>query len=1078
MLHPIIGPSGSGKTEYIMERLGDAVKKGIRCYVIVPEQQSVDYESEVCRRFGDSSNLYCEILNFERLPNRIARDFGGLVVNNIDKGGACALLSVIAESLKDKLTQYSAVAANVDFAQSLLALIHRMKMGMISPEKLLANSQNISDTQLSEKIKDIALIYSQYEKCFKDDLSDPRDALTILAKELDDKPFFKNCAVFIDGYYTFTEQEYAIIKEIIRQSQDTYISFTVGDSRFLFSENEKALKRVKERFADIAQPVIFDRPKRFNSLYLKHLEKNIFGNKAEALSGDDGSIALVTAKNRFDEVESAAAEILNYVRKGGRYKDIAVIAGNADSYRPIVDAVFSRAGIPVYISAKEPLESKGLFSFVIASLAVVAEDFSLRSVKRYVKSGFSGLSVREADALLSYAASWKLRGKAWYGNEEWTLDPDGYTEGDLSLSSVKTLKIVNAARKKVAEPLSQLRDDLMQKNLTVSQALRALYNHLVNLNANEKLRENAEIILKNGDREKSEREIQLWKLLINIIDQMDRLCGDREVTAKRFMSLIRLMCDCYSLGAIPPSADSVTFGDASLIRAGNSNMVIVLGLCDGEFPSSAGVNSFFNRVEATKLEEADLVLADTVEKQLITNRFLVYTAFTAPKSKLVVSYPKSELSGEELRPSMAWFAIDKMFPDVKIKEFTEDNMLYSGEAIASYFPWLIDGDIKDSIEEAMDTLGVSYCSEEPAICQPISEIEYKAEELKLSPSTFEKYICCPFSYFGRYILRLQEKKLNEFAGREIGNAAHKLLEQFMKKCISNGIFNCPDKTEREQIIKEEAQRYLDKVIGNDAQEDKRFMHSYRKMLKIVSFVADCLCDEFSDSKFIPHGFEYKIGLGDNEDIPAIRYTVDGKRVLLRGSIDRVDVYEKDGQKYVRVIDYKTYNKGFSLDLVAQGLDTQLLHYLFAFCEKNNGKPAGAMYYNVVLPSVTVNGGETEEELRELLIKNITRDGILIDDKDIVFAMSPDCRHVPVSKTSTGLRKSGKLLSEEGFDQLSQQLSQQVQDLSHNIFSGSMNIAPNDCDGKKKPCQYCSFGDMCRIKNLKEEEESEYDETEN
>lgn len=1078
MLYPVIGPSGSGKTEFIMQCLGEAIKNGRQCYVIVPEQQSVDYESEVCCRFGDSSNLYCEILNFERLPNRIARDFGGLVVNNIDKGGACALLSVISESLKDKLTQYSAVASNVDFAQSLLSLIHRMKMGMITPEKLISNSEKISDKQLSEKVRDIALIYDEYEKCFSDDLSDPRDALTRLSKELEDKPFFKNCSVFIDGYYTFTEQEYAIIKEIIRQSKDTYISFTVGDSRSFFTENDKCAQRVKKLSADKFDELLFDRSKRFTSQYLNHLEKNLFRNKAQSLLGNDGSIELVTAKNRFDEVESAAASILKYIRNGGRYKDIAVITGNADSYRPIVDAIFSRAGIPVYISAKEPLESKGLFAFVMASLAVVAENFSLRSIKQYIKSGFSGLSVREADALLGYATSWKLRGKAWYGDEEWNLDPEGYTEGDLSVSSIKTLKIVNAARKKIVAPLSQLRDNLMQKNLTVSQSLRALYDHLMCLKVNEKLRENAEIILKKGDREKSEREIQLWKLLINIIDQLDRLCGDREVTAKRFMSLIQLMCDCYSLGAIPPSADSVTFGDASLIRAGNKDMVIVLGVCDGEFPSSTGVNSFFNRIEATKLEEADLVLADTVEKQLITNRFLVYAAFTAPKSKLVLSYPKSELSGEELRPSMAWFAINKMFPDVKITEFTEENMLYSSEAIASYFPWFTDGKVKESIEKAMDSKGISYCNAEPAICQPISEIDYKAQELKLSPSTFEKYICCPFSYFVRYILRLQEKKLNEFAGREIGNAAHKLLEQFMKKCISNGIFNCPNKTEREKILKEEAQLYLEKVIGNGAQEDKRFMHSYRKMLKIVSFVADCLCDEFSESKFSPYGFEYKIGLGDNADIPAIRYTVDGKNVLLRGSIDRVDVYERDGQKYVRVIDYKTFNKSFSLDLVAQGLDTQLLHYLFAFCEKNNAKPAGAMYYNVVLPSVGINGGETEEELREMLIKNITRDGILIDDQDIVFAMSPECRHVPVSKTSKGLRKSSKLLSEEGFAQLSEQLSQQVQDLSHSIFSGSMNIAPNDCDGKKNPCQYCSFGDMCRIKNLKEDEESEHDETEN
>ena len=100
MLHRIIGASGSGKTEYLLERLCDALEKGRQCYVIVPEQQSVSYESALCERFGDKVNLLCEVLNFERLPNRIARDYGGLCVNTIDKGGACALLSLVSESLR------------------------------------------------------------------------------------------------------------------------------------------------------------------------------------------------------------------------------------------------------------------------------------------------------------------------------------------------------------------------------------------------------------------------------------------------------------------------------------------------------------------------------------------------------------------------------------------------------------------------------------------------------------------------------------------------------------------------------------------------------------------------------------------------------------------------------------------------------------------------------------------------------------------------------------------------------------------------------------------------------------------
>ena len=96
MLRRIIGPCGSGKTEVIMEYLGKAIKSGKRCFLIVPEQQSVERESLLCERFGDECNMYCEVLNFERLPNRVAREYGGLTAQTVRESGRAALLSLIS----------------------------------------------------------------------------------------------------------------------------------------------------------------------------------------------------------------------------------------------------------------------------------------------------------------------------------------------------------------------------------------------------------------------------------------------------------------------------------------------------------------------------------------------------------------------------------------------------------------------------------------------------------------------------------------------------------------------------------------------------------------------------------------------------------------------------------------------------------------------------------------------------------------------------------------------------------------------------------------------------------------------
>ncbi len=1077
MLHRVIGASGSGKTEYMLGIMSDALAKGKDCIVIVPEQQSVEYESLLCARFGDGMNMHCEVLNFERLPNRVAREYGNLAVNNIDKGGACALLSIISEELKSDLCEFSSVAEDADFAAQMFSFISRMKMAAITPAMLsdaLDSGDVDSEPRISAKLRDIYLIYSEYEKHFGEKLNDPRDALTRLYEELPDKPFFKNKTVFIDNYYNFTQQEYNIIGEIIDQSIDTYISFTGEESREFFAENLKAARYIKELARGVSDDLYTNEPRRARFDSLKIIERNIWNGVKEKAVGDDNAVKLITAKNRFDEVEAAAEQILDFVRNGGRYRDIAVLAGNTDNYSAIVDSVFLRADIPVYMSSKEEIVSKPLFAFVLSSLAVIAEDFSLKSIKRYIKSGYTDLTVNESDILLSYAQAWKLRGRAWYGESEWTLDPEGYREGDMTERGAKLLSTANTAREKLIAPLAALRDSLDKKELTVSSALSAVYTHLMSMQVDERLRLSAERALKNNERERSERIIQLWKILINIFDQLNDICGNKPITPKRLITLIRLMCGCYSLGAIPASNDSVTFGDASLIRAGGKKMVVVLGVCDGEFPALSKTVGFFDRDESVFLEGIGLALGDTMEKQLNTNRFFVYAAFASPTDKLVITCPMSELAGGELRPSTAYLSVRALLPDVKEICFDADNTLYSREAVASNFPLLQECALRDRIEAALNDTNTPYFKKEPSVIDRESRIDFDSDSLNLSPSRFETYAKCPFSFFGNYLLDLKEKKENEFSMPEIGNYIHKMLELFVRECVKSGRFVRPDESEREMLVKKLSQDYFNTVIGVQMLNDKMFMHTYKNMEKTVDFVTKSLSEELSESDFTPVGFEFKIGLQD-ADMPAVKYDIDGKTVTLRGSIDRVDTYVQNGVSYVRVVDYKTYDKPFSLELLPYGLDSQMLHYLFAYCQNSASVPAGVFYYTVALPNVSITGRESDEDIAKQIAKCIKRNGIVIDDPDIVFAMSNDYRFVPVKRNREGnLYSYGtgkKAYTSEEFEEIKSTLSDQVEKLSQNVFCGNMDISPLEIEGKTvEPCKYCALGDFCR--NKKQDEESE------
>ncbi|MBO5869190.1 MAG: PD-(D/E)XK nuclease family protein, partial [Clostridia bacterium] len=458
---------------------------------------------------------------------------------------------------------------------------------------------------------------------------------------------------------------------------------------------------------------------------------------------------------------------------------------------------------------------------------------------------------------------------------------------------------------------------------------------------------------------------------------------------------------------------------------------------------------------------------------LNTNRFFVYAAFSAPTDRLVLLCPNSELSGGELRPSTAWLSVLNMLTAVKSVHFDSKEMLYSRESIAANFPSFEKGKIKDEIEKTLLRTDTPYFKSEPMVSDKNSRIDFSQTSLNLSPSKFETYAKCPFSFFGNYLLDLKEKKQNEFSMPEIGNFVHKILELFMRECVSTGKFVCPSEHERRELVNRLSKQYFLDVIGKQASEDKKFLHTYANMVKTIDFVAENLCTEFSESDFLPVGFEFKIGLQD-EDIPAITYDVNGKTVRLRGSIDRVDTYVQNGITYVRVIDYKTYAKNFSVDLVSYGLDSQLLHYLFAFCEKTGSVPAGAFYFTVSLPNVSINGRESEEELAKEIAKCIKRNGIVIDNPDVVYAMSNNFKFVPVKRNKEGnlysYGSAKKAYTDEEFKEIEATLHEQINKLANNVFDGNMDVCPLEIENKTiEPCKYCSLGDLCRNRKQEEEE---------
>ncbi len=731
--------------------------------------------------------------------------------------------------------------------------------------------------------------------------------------------------------------------------------------------------------------------------------------------------------------------------------------------------MLERNNIPYYMLSKDELSTKPLFSFIFACLEAVTTDFSLQSIKKYIKSGFTPLTVVESDILLRYAEMWDIRGKRWYDGSEWQMNPDGYRE-ELSSYGEHILSVVNRAKDKIMPYLANLRQTLIQKEITVSSVIEALYGHLLDCEIDAKLLKKAQFLRDAGEEEDAQKERQLWDMLMNIFDQRHLICGSEILSIHKLYDLMRIMCEEYTVGSIPSSVDQVRIGSASLFRVDSCRAQIIGGVTDGVFPAMYFGDEFFEDDEMMLLEEAGCNIAVSGQKQQNRERFLFYVAAAAPTDYLVITYPTGDFSGVQKRPSIAVSHIKKLLPDIKTIRFgeKEEDFLYSASSAAFFCGTLKNKELKDYTKKLLEKNGIRFNTPKSTLFDEDAHIRMKTDIVNFSPSKIERYNYCAFSYFAGSVLKLRKNQKIKFTTPEIGNFIHRILEQFLIEHTENGVFSVPSDIEIKKSVESLADKYFLNVVGGEEVKSKRFLHTFKNLKKTLGLLLKNLSDEFSQSSFLPVGFELKIGYDDENSLPPVVYDLgDNKKVTVRGSIDRVDTYSADGVTYVRVVDYKTYGKSFSLDLLDEGIDTQMLNYLFAYCDAGeNRKPAGILYYTAKLPTVDIDGDETDEEIENKLHKELKRTGVILNDKRVVMAMDKtgSGRFIPIRIKNDGDYYENclsRLVDSEQFDMIKRKLEEQIHSLAERVLGGDMSIKPKKLDAVHDACRYCDYNAICR-----------------
>ncbi len=1076
MFYRIFGQAGYGKTSYIYDRLSQCVKNHRKAFLIVPEQCALEAEKEVIRRLSGESNLYIEVINFKRLCNRVFRQLGGLTGVHLDDGARKMLMLLTLEGISPMLREYPSGAGLDDFCTKALSFCNSLGESRVTPSMLDKAADEIeklsSGKDFANKLRDLALIAQAYTAKLDEVCNENSDMYERLCNKLRETPFFEGCDVFFDSFYGFTPREFEIISLIAEQSDNTYVTFACkkGETDKMFHRCTSAAKTCR-KLAERCGCEVCDIELEKNMRHTHSSALYAFGEsfRSAHLGGFDTSdncdfsLQSVVCTDIHDEVKCAAMNVHRLVREGAKYRDIAICARNTADYIGVIDTSFEKAGIPLGIDIHRPFGTSALYELVLSALEG-ASTFACDDIIRYIKTGISGLDEEEADTFELYLRVWNVTPSHFKRDEDFAMNPDGYVDGT---PDEYTLKVVNSARSKVFICLDSLRRNLAQCK-TVKDFSSAVYGLLTDIKNVSGLDE----IYDGADGEALE-------LLCNMLDSFVSFGGDEKITRERFVILIKSCSKDYEYSHIPAKSDEVRFSDVTLMRASNVKHIIVLGANSGVFPAAGSDGSLVTANERKLLKQQGIELEDDEEEKLYDELFLAYSAICSASKSTSLSYCAKSLSGENLYPSVLVASVEKITGN-KTKALHEDgeesSLCYAGDGfLFDELSVMADGEKRNTLIKYFSTRP-QYAEKLDALLRGFSQKEkLDAKTLRLiygstlvtSYSRLEKFKGCPFSHFCTYTLNLRPEPVAALGASEAGNIMHAVLEHLVPLlCKRDEDGNLPDEEKAKELVKQLLAEHLGSISGLERDGlPKRFVYLYNRLSRLLITLACNIVRELKVSKFVPCDFELDVSRGGQVH-PVPIDIGSGCTLYIVGKIDRVDVYNKDNECYIRIVDYKTGKKTFKMKDIENGFNLQMLLYLQALRQGGDDYygakvvPAGVLYSNVVSSVKTLSLGDDITEAATTLTSPVSS-GIMLDDEDVLLAMDSTEEKVYLPITSKNAKDCLKSLEEMGA--LLDFATQTASMIAREIYSGIKNAKP--FDGKAEgvdvdPCAYCDMKSIC------------------
>lgn len=1058
----VYGDCGAGKTTEIARRVKslalNRAEEGLmgfenRIYVLVPDQYTLATEKFFLSLLGSNLMVYVRIYSFKRFCRLILERTEGVFETVLGNVGRKILALESVKEISPSFEFYPNGYKNMRFVNLVTETFRLLKSRGISAETFL----KISETENNGKLFDIARSYAVYESLFSGEYFDPDDLYTLASKSILSSGILSETAVFADQFKTFNANEREVLCSLFESGAEVTVS-SLGNGGF-YGANEPMwgvekniallLGKIKKLGGEIKKTVLREQV-RFKNDEMRFLAENLFVDNSFAYNNRTENIKLYRASDLFDEVENAAAEISELIRSGYKYSDIAVTARDIDVYTGIIEPVFEEYGIPVFYHRKTPLRQKSPMTFILSVISAVVDGFSEENVLTAYKTGFLNAEENSVALLENYFRKWKYAAASF--TRPFVKSPNGFGSDVADSESVEKLKIINNLREYFVEVVSKIKD--CGKKNSVKNYAKALYETMTFVNMPDKIAEVADFYKTFEEHALYSEQVRVYDMIIDMLDELVFVCGEREVSLEDFRDVISSAAEESDIAVLPTSVDRVVTGTVAMLPFMSQKAVFILGCAEYSFPREVSEDKLFTDEELLILEEKHgIEIGMTSDRKVNYEKFLFTIASLAASEKCFFSYARKGLASSFESSYIG--EIRRLFPLLSVEESPlqsgfqgKEKLIINDRTAFALYSRTKAPELRELLEGTryIDFIDRGY-SDRQSLSADMAERLF-GKNIVLSYSKADKFSECPFSYFIRYGLNIVPERRAEMKAMEFGTLIHKGLEKLLP-------FAEDKDADLDAAVSDFSEKELEIILSGDSPTET-FRENYKNVIKKLRRVLYRFREESLSSDFVTVARELPLSSEEPSACPPVRLPLsDGNYITMTGVIDRVDMFSNHGKNFYRVIDYKTGSKTFSSENIKNGIDMQLLIYLYSVVQREeNAVPAGVSYVIANPAVVKLKRGEIGQEAKIKNRESKSGGGLILDDRDVINALDKN----NVYSNKPNLDGASKV-SAEGFAKLFDDVLSSLTNIGEALKNGRIPKSPL-VYGKIDGCKYCDYGPFC------------------